>query len=50
MIAITQGGVDAILEFSTGIFYDVGLLVYMAIGIPLGFYIARKVIALAKVR
>lgn len=50
MVSVGEAGIAAILEYSTGIFYDVGLLVYMAIGLPLGFYIARKVISLVRAR
>lgn len=50
MIAIGEAGVSAIMEYGTGIFYDVGLLIYLAIGLPLGFWLARKVITLIRVR
>lgn len=50
MIEVGEAGLATIMEYATGIFYDVGLLIYLAIGLPLGFYLARKVISLVRAR
>ena len=50
LITVTQSGLDGVVGYATNIFSDVSILVFFAIGIPLGFYIARKVIELIRER
>lgn len=42
--------IASIMEYATQLFTDINLLVILAIGLPLGFWIIRKVVALVRVR
>lgn len=49
-ITIPSTFVADVSAFSTQLFTDLNLLIMLAIGLPLGFWIIRKVIALVRVR
>jgi hypothetical protein len=48
MIGIPADCVTTILNFAVNMFTDVASLVWLAIGLPLGFWIARKIIGLVR--
>jgi len=50
MISISPTGLGILMSYATSIFTDMEQLVFLAIGLPTGFYIARKVISLIKLR
>lgn len=47
---MTAGTITAITDVAVNIFNDVSALWVLAIGLPMGFWIARKVIGLVRVR
>lgn len=49
-ITLPEGMVASILEYGTQLFTDLNLIVILAIGLPLGFWIIRKVLSLVRVR
>ena len=49
-ITLPEGMVASIMEYGTQLFTDLNLLVILAIGLPLGFWIIRKVVSLVRVR
>lgn len=50
MLTVDAGFLSKVLEYATNIYGDISALIALAIGLPLGFYIARKVIGLVKAR
>lgn len=49
-VELPEGFIASIMEYATQLFTDINLLVILAVGLPLGFWIIRKVIALVRVR
>lgn len=41
---------DNMLAYAGGLFTDLTPLIILAVGVPLGFYVIRKVISLVKAR
>lgn len=50
LITVDAGFLSKILEYMSDMYGDVSILVALAIGLPLGFWVARKVITLIRVR
>jgi succinate dehydrogenase hydrophobic anchor subunit len=49
-ITLPEGMMASVLEYTSQMFTDVSLLIILAIGLPVGFWILRKVISLVRVR
>jgi hypothetical protein len=49
-ITIPETFVADVSAYSTQLFTDLNLLIMLAIGLPLGFWIIRKVISLVRTR
>jgi len=49
-ITLPEGFVTDCLAYVGNLFTDVSLLIILAIGLPLGFWVIRKVISLVRVR
>lgn len=49
-ITLPEGMVASVLAYGTQLFTDLNLIVILAIGLPLGFWIIRKVLSLVRVR
>lgn len=47
---VDAGFITASLAYVGQLFTDMTLLIYLAIGLPLGFWIIRKVISLVRAR
>jgi hypothetical protein len=43
---LSSENITSMLAYVGNIFTDAGLLIWVAIGLPLGFYVIKKVIAL----
>jgi len=50
MITVDAGFITATLAYVSGLFTDLNVLIVLIIGLPLGFWVVRKVIALVRVR
>lgn len=50
MITVDAGFLSKVIEYTTNIYGDVSILVAVAIGIPMGFWVARNVISLVRSR
>jgi len=50
MITILPADVLEMTAYVGGLFTDLGPIIYLAIGLPLGFWVIRKVIGLVRVR
>jgi len=50
IIAITADNITAMLAYAGTLFTDLSLLIILAIGLPLGFWVIRKVISLVRAR
>lgn len=48
IITTTSGAVGQILAYTTGMFSDLWIIVGLVIGIPLAFYIIRKIIGMVR--
>jgi len=49
-ITLPDGMVADLLEYGSQLFTDLNLIVILAIGLPLGFWIIRKVLSLVRAR
>lgn len=49
ILTVVSGGVADIMAYSTNLFTDVWVIVALAVGLPLAFYVIRKVVALVRV-
>ncbi|GAH95844.1 unnamed protein product [marine sediment metagenome] len=49
-ITIPAEFATATLAYAGALFTDLSLIIYLAIGLPLGFWVIRKVISLIRVR
>jgi hypothetical protein len=49
-IEVDATSTTAVLAYISGLFTDVSLFVWLAIGLPLGFWVIAKVIGLVRVR
>lgn len=47
---VDAGFITASLAYVGQLFTDMSLLIYLAIGLPLGFWVIRKVISLVRAR
>jgi len=50
MLVVDATWITLITGYITDVFADLGILTIFAIGLPLGFYTARKVIGLVRAR
>jgi len=50
ILTTTAGDVDGILAYAGDLFTDLNLLIILAIGLPLAFYVIRRVISLVRAR
>jgi len=50
MLTVDATWITLILGYASDIFADLGSLAIFAIGVPLGFYLLRKTISLARAR
>lgn len=50
LLTVDAGFLSATLGYASDIWGDVSALVALAIGLPLGFWLARKVISIARTR
>jgi len=48
-ITLPEGMVASIMEYGTQLFTDLNLIVILAIGLPLGFWLIRKILSLVRV-
>jgi hypothetical protein len=48
IITTTSGATAQIMAYSTSLFSDLWIIVALVIGIPLAFYVIRKVIGLVR--
>jgi hypothetical protein len=49
-ITLPTDFVADVLEYSSGMFTDLSLLIILVIGLPLAFWVIRKVISLVRAR
>jgi len=50
VITLPEGFVDDVLAYAGQIFTDLNLLIILVIGLPLAFWVVRKVISLVRAR
>ena len=50
IIEFSSGSVDGILAYTGQLFTDLRVIIILAIGLPLGFWVVRKVISLVRAR
>jgi hypothetical protein len=50
IFSIENTDITAMLAYPKNLFTDLNLIVILAIGLPLGFWVIRKVISLVKAR
>jgi len=50
ILTVTAGNITAMLAYASGLFTDLSVIVVLAIGLPLGFWVIRKVISLVRAR
>jgi hypothetical protein len=50
ILEFTSGSTGDIMAYTTSLFSDFWVLIAIAVGLPLAFYIIRKVIGLARTR
>lgn len=50
ILTFASSGVASILTYAGGLFEDFTLVIVLAIGLPLGFWVIRKVIGLVRAR
>lgn len=48
--SLTEGNITSMLAYVGNLFTDASLLLWVAIGVPLGFYVIRKVVSLVPKR
>jgi hypothetical protein len=49
-LSLPEGFGASVLEYGSQLFTDLSLLIILAVGLPVGFWIIRKVISLVRVR
>lgn len=49
-VDVNATSVDNVVAYITNLFSDVSVFIWLAIGIPLGFWVIKKVISLVRVR
>jgi hypothetical protein len=50
ILTVDTGNIDSILAYVGDVWTDFSLLIMLAIGLPLGFWVVRKVISLVRAR
>ncbi len=50
ILTVTAGDITGLLAYASGLFTDFNVLILLAIGLPLGFWVIKKVIGLVKAR
>jgi hypothetical protein len=50
ILTVPAGGVTTLLAYAGQLFTDTWVLVALAVGIPLGFYVIKRVIGFAKMK
>ena len=50
ILDVASGSVATIMTYTTDLFTDVWVIVALAVGLPLAFYVIRKVISMVRVR
>lgn len=50
IVEFTSGTVDGLMAYTGTLFTDLSALIILVIGLPLGFWVVRKVISLVRAR
>lgn len=50
ILSFTSDSLSAVLTYPAQIFDDLSLLIMLIVGLPLGFWVIRKVVALVRAR
>ena len=50
ILEFTSGSVSGLLAYVGGLFEDFNVLILLMIGLPLGFWLIRKVVSLVRAR